>query len=167
MAGRSATVANRNWEEWGPFSPPHRTALARSIRFYPRLAKPLTTKPLRSTRISLVGNCDRFLHTYRIPQAVPRILGIPDRKSGVPAEEKTEESSGEGKGERETTKTKGPADKKFLHGYSAHSESRRECEQRCYIEYLFSLRPERFSGYKWNCYSFFFELLYYFSKYII
>lgn len=49
---------------------------------------------------------------------------------------------GAGKREAETTKTKGAADKKFPHRYSAHSESLRECEQCRYIEYLFSFRSD-------------------------
>lgn len=115
MAGRSATVANRNWEEWGVPSPtpPHRTALARSIRFYPRLAKPLTTKPLRSTRISLVGNCDRFLHTYRIPQAVPRILGIPDGSRASRRKKKRKSRRGRGRAREKRQRQRGRRTRSF------------------------------------------------------
>lgn len=59
MAGRSANT-NRNG----------------GSAFCPRLANLLQRN--LCARISSAGNCDRFLHTYRIPQAVPRILGIPD-----------------------------------------------------------------------------------------
>lgn len=139
MAGRSATtVMNRN-------------GFSLSLPSSVFLSWPLTTKPLRSsTRISLVGNCDRFLHTHRIPQAVPRILGIPD---GSPGGRKNETGKG-AKREAETTKTK--ADKKFLHDYSAHSESLRECEQ-CYIEYLFSFQPDASNDWKGQNYFFFFR----------
>lgn len=86
MAGRSANT-NRNGG------------------FYPRLANLLQRN--LCARISSAGNCDRFLHTYRIPQAVPRILGIPDgsrasrrkkkRKRGGEATRGGEERSGNDK----------------------------------------------------------------------
>lgn len=42
MAGRSATVANRNWEEWGSLlpTPPHPTPPHRTRSFYPFLSAP-------------------------------------------------------------------------------------------------------------------------------
>lgn len=53
MAGRSATVANRNWEEWGSLlpTPPHPTAphslvLSVSIRAWPNLLQRNLCAPL-------------------------------------------------------------------------------------------------------------------------
>ena len=127
MAGRSANT-NRNG----------------GSAFCPRLANLLQRN--LCARISSAGNCDRFLHTYRIPQAVPRILGIPDGSRASRRKKKRKRGGGRrlgaGKREAETTKTKGAADKKFPHRYSAHSESLRECEQCRYIEYLFSFRSD-------------------------
>ena len=65
----------------------------------------------RSARISLAGNCDRFLHTYRIPRGRSANSWHSACKSSVPTVEKTRGfrrvPAGQGSGrETKTTKTK-------------------------------------------------------------
>lgn len=100
---RSATTACLNESQWERLFRPNRTTfhLCPFHSFLSVPAEPLTMKPARSTRISLARNCDRFLHTYRIPQAVPRILAIPRASRASQCRKKTLRPASKRMGEKQ------------------------------------------------------------------
>lgn len=135
---RSATTACLNESQWKRLFRLIRTTfhLCPFHSFLSVPAGPLTMKPARSTRISLARNCDRFLHTYRIPQAVPRILAIPRASRASQRRKKRYDQLA-----REWARNRNDKDKAVRQELSTVPFKRlQECEP-SYIEYLFSFSP--------------------------
>lgn len=170
MAGRSATVANRNWEEWGSLLPPHPTAphslvLSVSIRAWPNLLQRNLCAPLEFhwLEIAIVS----YIHIgYRRP--FREFLGFRTGSRASRRKKKRKSRRGRGRAREKRQRQRGRRTRSFCTVTPPIPKVAGNASNAAIssISFRFALKDfQVISGI--IILFFFFELLYYSSKYII